>query len=200
MSITADPTVDYYSRNAARYFQSTVELDMSALYDRFLRYLPKSGHILDAGSGSGRDTLAFLKMGYRVTAFDASPEMAALSTKLTGVRTRVSTFKAFRETEQYDGIWACASLLHVPEAELPATLNQLHWGLKIRGALYASFREGTGEHHSNSGRHFTDLTVTAFQSLLNIVPGLRLGESWNNVASNSDGTLVPWLNVIAVRD
>ena len=200
MPIAADPSVDYYSRNAARYFQSTVELDMSALYGRFLRYLPKSGQILDAGSGSGRDTLAFLKMGYQVSAFDASPEMAALSTELTGVRTLVSTFKDFHETEQYDGIWACASLLHVLAAELPAILNQLNRGLKTHGALYASFREGTGEHHPSSGRHFTDLTVTAFQTLLNKVPGLHLRESWNNVASNSDGALVPWLNVIAVRD
>src|SRR3954462_4118584 len=86
-------TQKYYEEHADQYFKDTSAGDISALYKPFLMNVPSGGLILDAGSGSGRDTLAFKKLGYRVEAFDLSPRLAELSTKLTGIRTKVAGFK-----------------------------------------------------------------------------------------------------------
>ena len=77
-------TLDYYDRNADAFTARTINDDLTSEYDAFLKHLPPGGHILDAGCGSGRDTRHFLDMGYHVTAFDGSIEMAARATEHTG--------------------------------------------------------------------------------------------------------------------
>ena len=68
-------SIEFYNQNAERFIQDTLNIDMQSLYQRFVEYLPEVALVLDAGCGSGRDSLAFLKMGYSVEAFDASDEM-----------------------------------------------------------------------------------------------------------------------------
>lgn len=77
--LKTDQLVDYYEENADAFFSATVAVDMSSLHAQFAKQLPEGGHILDAGCGSGRDALAFSKLSFRVTAFDASPSLARLS-------------------------------------------------------------------------------------------------------------------------
>ena len=200
MPESTDFTVAYYDRKAADYFQATVALDMSPARKRFQRYLSPGAHLLDAGSGSGRDTLAFLKEGYQMEAFDASKQLAALSTKLTGIYTKVATFQDLNDIERHDGIWASGSLLHVPQAQLTGVLAKCRNALKPGGAFFASFREGQGEHTDTEGRHFTDLTAAALQGILGTVPGLTLRESWRTEDKNSAGAAIAWLNVVLVRE
>ena len=132
-------TREYYDHHAKMYCEATCRVDMSGLYNRFLRYLPSNGLILDAGSGSGRDTLAFLKFGYKVEAFDSSPALCNLSTRLTGIQTRYLRFQGFKSSTRYDGIWACASLLHVPQKELQDVVGRLVRAIVPGGVLYVSF-------------------------------------------------------------
>src|SRR5277367_5293741 len=82
-------TRSFYQENAVGYFESTVGIDVSGLRERFLKYVPPGGRILDAGSGSGRDTRAFRALGYEVEAFDSSPALVELSTRFTGIQTQV---------------------------------------------------------------------------------------------------------------
>ena|SRR5205807_552927 len=70
-------TVTYYERHADSFLSATVHVDLGSLYEPFLALVPEGGLILDAGCGSGRDSRAFLERGYRVRAFDASPELYA---------------------------------------------------------------------------------------------------------------------------
>jgi SAM-dependent methyltransferase len=116
-------TAEYYEQGARAYFDATATVDMAAIHDRFLALLPAGARILDAGSGSGPDTLAFLRRGFAVEAFDASPSLARLSSAFTGVPTRVLRLQDLDEPGRYDGVWACASLLHVPGCELPEVLG-----------------------------------------------------------------------------
>lgn len=88
----ANTTVNDYNANAKQFFADTVGVDMSDLHARFLSGLPKSGLILDAGCGSGRDSKAFLDRGFRVNSFDASSELALLATELTGQHVAIRTF------------------------------------------------------------------------------------------------------------
>ena len=75
-------THKYYQDNARRFYSATVEIDMSAIYQKFLPLTPKGGSILDAGCGSGRDSLYFKSQGYDATAIDASAALCKLAGEL----------------------------------------------------------------------------------------------------------------------
>lgn len=118
-------TEAYYNQHAKQFVDDTLRVDMSSLYAPFLEALPLNGHILDAGCESGRDAHAFQQMGHRVSAFDACEELAGHASHLLGSHVPVRRFAEVDEVEQYDGIWACASLLHVPELQLPDAFERL---------------------------------------------------------------------------
>jgi SAM-dependent methyltransferase len=151
-----DPTLAYHENQAETNFAETVAVDMAPLYARYLAYVPPGGHILDAGCGSGRDALAFRRLGYGVTAFEASSALAGLASEHCGLPVEVRRFQEVDWESRFDGIWACASLLHVSMAELPEVLHRLRRALKPDAVLYASFKYGAGE-REDGGRRFTDL-------------------------------------------
>ena len=189
----------YYREQALAYAESTLNVDMSEIYDRFLSYLPKPAKILDAGSGSGRDTLAFRNLGNHVDAFDASPALCAFSTQLTGVPARVQTFQNFESEPVYDGIWACASLLHVQTAELSDAVRRLVHAIKPRGALYMSFKHGSGERLSEDGRFYLDMNETRLQAVLHGVACAHLSEVWVSHGEGSRRGQDAWINAIVVK-
>ena len=76
-NVAQDSTPTYYEINAKQYYESTVNLNMTVLYTPFLTYMPTYASILDAGCGSGRDALYFIKRGYKVTAFDNAPTLVS---------------------------------------------------------------------------------------------------------------------------
>ena len=138
-------SVEFYNQNAQQFFSSTVEVDSTSLLDQFVPYLPQGGLVLDAGCGSGRDSKRFLDMGYQIDAFDASAPLAALAEELLNQSVTVTTFENFTSSKRYDGIWACASLLHVTRESLPETFAHLAKMLKCGGAFYCSFKYGQDE-------------------------------------------------------
>ena len=71
----SENTIAYYDYHAKDYFDRTVKIDISGLYSPFLELLPPKAYILDAGCGSGRDSLHFMKMAHSVVAFDAYVEV-----------------------------------------------------------------------------------------------------------------------------
>jgi SAM-dependent methyltransferase len=189
----------FYENEASAYVDATVEVDMGRLYDRFLTHVPAGGAVLDAGSGSGRDTLQFLRRGYRVAAFDSSPTLCARSTALTGIETQLLRFQDFEANDQYDGIWACASLLHVPRHELEDCTARLVRALKPGGAVYMSFKLGSGDRLLPDGRLFTDMDDTGIRALFGRWEAARLVDIW---VSHGEGHLMgraDWLNAIAIK-
>ena len=113
-----DTTLQYYRQKAKEFVEGTVSADMHDSQTRFLKLLPSQAYILDFGCGSGRDTKAFLEQGYRVDAVDGSAELCRMASELTGIPVKQMLFEDLSETELYDGIWACASILHLPRKEL----------------------------------------------------------------------------------
>lgn len=190
-----DTTTRYYTENAQAFFADTVAVSMDSLYARFLPHIPPGGHILDAGCGSGRDTLAFLQKGYRVTAFDASPTLAALAERHTGQPVQVLRFQDLAWRREFDGIWACASLLHVPAADLPEALGRLALALRLGGVLYASFKYGRGE-REHRGRNFTDFDEAGLRTLLGKVPDLTERETWTTEDLRPGRAAERWLNTL----
>lgn len=190
-------TLNYYNDNAERFFADTVGVDMSGLHARFLSFLPKGGLILDAGCGSGRDSKAFLKRGYRVSAFDASPALAKLAAQLTGQHVATRTFDKVDEAACYDGIWACASLLHLREQEIPGALQRLWSALKADGTFYLSFKVGEGE-RTHNGRHFTDSTESRLLTWFEGLPNVETVECWITQDQRPDRD-ERWLNALIRR-
>ena len=82
MTNEKNQTIAYYDDSANAYADLTLHADMSAIYERFQKYLAPGAAVLDAGCGSGRDSLHFMKAGYAVTAIDASQEMCAFASRL----------------------------------------------------------------------------------------------------------------------
>src|SRR4051794_15911309 len=115
----AESTIRYYDTHCDEFSTSTRDLDMEHLYSRFLPHVPPAGCILDAGSGSGRDSKAFLERGYSVVSLDASEAMVIATSRLTGQAARLMTFDEMPFVERFDGIWACASVLHVSRVDTP---------------------------------------------------------------------------------
>lgn len=149
-------TISYYDENAATFCEGTRNADMSETRGRFLQYLKPNALILDAGCGSGRDSKAFMESGYRVVAMDGSKEMCRQASKYLGQEVQCRRFEEIDERNVYDGIWACASLLHVPYELLPKVIARLIDALVDGGVLYASFKYGEEEREAG-GRYFTDL-------------------------------------------
>ena len=139
-----DKNIEYYNNNADSFFEGSVNADMSGVRNGFLKYVPDGGKILDAGCGSGRDSKAFLSEGYDVVAFDASKEMCKRASEYIGREVLNMRFEDISFDKEFDGIWACASLLHVPSDDLPDVLQRMKKALKSGGAIYASFKYGEG--------------------------------------------------------
>ena len=158
-------SLDYYDAHAKEYAALTVKADMSPAYDRFLAYLPAGAAILDAGCGSGRDSLCFMKKGYAVTMLDASEGMCNCAEELTGQKALCMGFHEIEFADRFDGIWACASLLHVSEKELENVLAIFHRALKRDGVLYASWKYGEAE-RSDGERFYCDMTEEKLRRVL----------------------------------
>ena len=190
--------VKYYEDNAETFAAGTINVDMASLYNRFLPGLPDQARILDAGCGSGRDARAFAELGYQVTAFDASPALVRLAERHFGSSVKCVRFQEVLWQQTFDGIWACASLLHVPAAELSDVMRRLRNALKPQGILYASFKYGSGE-REHDGRRFTDLDESGLAALLEQVPGLQALETWITSDLRPGRESERWLNTLLRR-
>lgn len=185
-------TVSYYDEHAEEYGLATLNADMSFCRNRFMACLPAGAHILDAGCGGGRDSKVFMENGFTVTAMDASGKMCAEAEKLLKQEVLRLSFEEMNFQNEFDGIWACASLLHVAKSEINLIMRKLKNALMQDGVLYASFKYGT-EERIEQGRLFNDYDRSSLTVLLEIsgftvrdifitedVRKMRQGEKWVN--------------------
>ncbi|WP_288986892.1 class I SAM-dependent methyltransferase [uncultured Pseudoalteromonas sp.] len=194
----SNSTLSYYNQNAQSFSDSTVNVDMSVLYAEFLPHVTEHGHILDAGCGSARDAMYFKQQGFTVSAFDASEQLAAIASSYLQQPVDVKTFQHLDCVNKYDGIWCCASLLHVPKAELPQVFLKLQNALKPNGVLYVSFKYGTQERVHN-GREFTDLNEYGLTALINHHTELKILKQWQTVDQRPERESEVWLNALLTR-
>jgi 2-polyprenyl-3-methyl-5-hydroxy-6-metoxy-1,4-benzoquinol methylase len=166
-------SVQFYEDNAEDFFQRSIDADMLPQQAQFARMLPAGGRVLDAGCGSGRDARWLCEQGFAVTATEAAPKLAALAHAHTGLPVQVLTFDRMDWREAFDGIWTCASLLHVPRAELPEVLRRLTRALVPGGLWFMSFKYGRGERQAGQ-RRFTDVDEADARTLLAEAGGLEL--------------------------
>ena len=192
-------TIEYYNKNADKYYENTVNVDMSPLYKEFLKHIKDQGHILDAGCGSGRDSLYFLKQGYEVTAMDGSKKLSQLSSELLDQEVKCMKFEDINYENKFDGIWACASLLHVKRENMESIFSKLINSLKTKGILYSSFKYGNKEVF-RSGRLFNYYNEESFKNLVNKFESLSIIKLWKTEDLRKNRENEYWLNTLLIKN
>ena len=191
-------TLEYYDQNAEQFFKTTADVDFTETQDRFLRYLEPGSRILDLGCGSGRDTRYFLEKGYQVDATDGSAEICRLASEYTGIPVKQMLFSELDAVSEYDGIWACASILHLPEEELRDVMHRIGTALKEDGVFYTSFKYGDFAGERN-GRYFRDFTEESFREFLTDFHEFRMTDQWITSDVRPNRGEERWLNVLLRR-
>lgn len=187
-------TIDYYNKHTEEFTASTFEVDMESLYKPFLAELQEGAKILDVGCGSGRDTLAFKNKGYQVDAIDYSEELVKKASLLTGIPIKWKSFYEVDDYEAYDGIWACASLLHCERSRLAEVLEKMVQALKPNGVIYISFKYGDSD-RDKDGRKFTDLDENQADALLEQFDNVQQIKQWVTLDQRPDRQ-EKWLNLL----
>ncbi|MGZ5035452.1 MAG: class I SAM-dependent methyltransferase [Usitatibacter sp.] len=149
-------TLDHYERNAESFREGTRDHDVSQNIAALLRNIRGDAPfaILDFGCGPGRDLAAFRRLGHEAVGVEGSARLAQMAREATGCEVWRQDFLALELPEgRFDGVFANASLFHVPSAELPRVLAELHAALKDEGVLFASNPRGRNEEGWNRGRY-----------------------------------------------
>ena len=191
-------TLAYYNQNADTFVEGSQNADMSEQYRFFLKYLTPGGKLLDLGCGSGRDSAYFSTLGFQVTAVDGSEELCKRVKEHYQIDAHCIRFEDLSFQEEFDAIWACASLLHVNKANIPGILARVSAALKPGGILYASFKYGSEERFCN-GRFFSDYTEKDLDTLLTPETQLSLLEYRITEDVRPDRCGERWLNFIAKK-
>jgi SAM-dependent methyltransferase len=192
----ADQTIDFYDQNALVYSAgSTVNNRLAA----FLKLVTPGGLVLELGTGSGRDARAMIDAGFQVDPTDASTELAAIAEGHIGQPVRHMRFQELAARDEYDGVYASASLLHAPRGELIEIITRIYNSLRGRGVTWASFKSGVAEGFDALGRYYNyfgaDELALYWQAA---APWSTLEiESWHG--SGYDGQPTSWLGVTAIR-
>ena len=184
---------NYYDVNAKEYIENTINCDMSFHYQKFLKYLPKTGKILDVGFGSGRDMIYFKSLGYDVEGIDTSIEFVK-NMKEKGFNVRLESACELNSKCEFDGIWACASLLHLKRDELEEVIIRCSNALKENGVLYCSFKYGDKEVEIDN-RYFNYINEEIISKLL-IKNNITVIEVYKTYDVRKDRKTEKWINVI----
>jgi len=190
-----DKTIEYYNINAEKFYNNTVGIELNDFYLKFLKYISDGGRILDLGCGSGRDTLYFIQKGYDVISMDASEEMVKLSSELTKRKTLFLRIEDIDFQNQFDGIWACASLLHIDKNLTESVFNILCNALRDDGVLYASYKYGKGTSILED-RYYNNYDETSFAEVIDNVNNFEILTNWVTKDLRPDRQDEKWLNVI----
>ena len=186
-------TLEFYDADPEGYFDRTFSRNVSVSVGRFVPLLPEGARILDLGCGSCRDTVRFRDMGFDVVPADGSEGMRRVAKERLGIDVIPVIFDELPWTDEFDGVWACSSLLHVPSADLPHVLSLVRRALRSGGIFFCSFKRGDFE-GERDGRRYTDMTSDGLRDILTS-SGFAVSDIWEEVGS--DGT--PWVNAISVR-
>ena len=186
---------NYYESNAEHYAAETFSADMSEQYQRFLPLLKKGAKILDVGSGSGRDACYFQKHGYQVTALEPSKNLCKEIRKVFSGEIICSDIQNYRPKERYDGIWACASLIHLQEEEILRFFEKIDLYLNDNGVVYVSGKNGISTGEVEDGRFFLEFTEQLVEKILTVNEQLKPEQLWyTEDVSGRRG--FRWMNVV----
>ncbi len=191
-------SISYYENHADEFVESTINADMTGLYYEFEKYLTPGCKVLDLGCGSGRDSRYFSEKGYEVVAVDPSPAMCEKTKRIANVPVYQLKAEELDFENEFDAVWACASILHVPEVKQVEALEAVARSLKSKGIVYCSWKYGVGEHEDND-RYFTDMEEKTIYKLVAQIPKLKIINLWISTDVRSEKKSQNWINVLLMK-
>lgn len=156
LTLITAKTLEHYNERAAEFWEGTRDHDVKQNIEALLRHMRGAPplRILDFGCGPGRDLAAFRALGHAPVGLEGSAPLAAMAREHSGCEVWEQDFLALKlPAGHFDGIFANASLFHVPCRELPRVLGELRAALKTDGVLFASNPRGNNEEGWNRGRY-----------------------------------------------
>jgi SAM-dependent methyltransferase len=190
-------TLRFYAEKAETYVASGPGGASRNLHD-FLKRLTPGARILELGCGSGRDAEAMIKAGFDVEPTDGTPEIARKAEKRLSRKVRIMRFDELEASEDYDAVWANASLLHVPRPALPHILCLIFTALKPRGLHFATYKTGGREGRDDHGRYYNHLDRTEVLELYRAAAPWEVEGVVDYVEDGYMGKPSPWV-AITVR-
>ena len=192
-----EDTLAFYDREAAAY--AARKRGEPTWLHRFLEQLRPRARILELGCGGGQDAELMDAAGFDVTPTDGSAGLAAQAQARLGRPVRVMRFEELDEIAAYDGVWANACLLHVPEAGLGDVLRRIYRALKPGGRFYAGFKAGDGGARDSLGRYYNFPDETRLRAAYAGAGPWREIELRHGQGGGFDGVMREWLHVEAVK-
>jgi SAM-dependent methyltransferase len=162
-------TLADYGERAENFWERTRDHDVSQNIEALLRHIQADAPfaILDFGCGPGRDLRAFVQRGHRVVGLEGAPALADMARAYGGCEVWQQDFMRLALPHaRFDGIFANASLFHVPRQELPRVLRQLHATLKPGGVLFSSNPRGDNQENINGERYGAYHDLAAWREYL----------------------------------
>lgn len=176
----------YKDINTIELLQDRIQDNMQVVYQPFLKKMPNKAIILDAGCGTGRDSLFFKERGHMVIPMeDTSEQVCQMAGEYIGQAVLFCKFQDIHFKVPFDGIWACGSLTHVSKEELHPVLETFYENLKSEGVLYISFNHNVYEEQT--------LQLLLAQS------DFKTDKIWITEHKDNHGTLIKWLNILASK-
>ena len=169
---TAVQTLEHYDRRAQAFWEGTRDHDVSQNIAALLQYIEAQPpfELLDFGCGPGRDLKTFTQLGHRATGVEGAPQFAAMARAYSGCEVLQQNFLQLSLPDRrFDGVFANATLFHVPGQELPRVLKQLWAALKPGGVLFSSnprADEGKGQEGWSSDRYSAYHDLQTWRSYL----------------------------------
>ena len=208
MTTFAHITTAFYDAQAAEYAESSCGKSLAECIDPFVQVLPADGVILDLGSGAGRDSLEFERRGYAVVSLDRSPGLLREHRRRGGSWLIEGDMTGLPfPNHRFHGVWACASLLHIPKDLVQGVLAEVHRVLYPGGAFFSAIKLGDGE-----GSHLSAVGDTpaaseparywAFyrrEEWLEHITRAGFSPLWSHVSQDAAGRPISWLNLLATR-
>lgn len=139
-------TIEVYDRLGAKYLSNIANAQPDEI-ELFMKELPAGGKVLDVGCSGGRDSKIFADNGFKVTGIDlCKPFLIEARERVPdGVFLEKDLLELDFEAESFDGIWACAVLLHLEKTDVPKALKGFYNILKSDGTMFIGVKQGEGE-------------------------------------------------------
>lgn len=185
----------YIKADSTTFLEDMMQGNMDGIYQPFLERLPDRGIILDAGCGSGRDSLYFKNRGHMVVPMETSEEICQKAGERIGQAVLYCNYEEAHFKIPFDGIWACGSLLHFKEEKLIQVLKHFRYSLKQRGTIYTSFIYRTNEKQNGE---FLNLGEKMAEEIF-IAAGFDIDKMWVTEDRGREKMSINWLNILANR-
>ncbi len=199
LDLITSRTLNHYEESAPSFWEGTREHDVTQNYSALLEALPqqKGLRILDFGCGPGRDLAFFKREGHQPIGLEGSASFCEMARKHSGCEVWQQNFLELKlPAGAFDGVFANASLFHIPQQELPRVLNQLRETLLPQGILFSSNPRGSAEGWSGE-RYGTYLEWDAYQKHLESAGFEPLHHYYRPPGLPRENQ--PWLAVVSQR-